>query len=175
MVERGGTAYSLPPLCFPLTTVQETEAHPMLGENGLTVDLDAVAEVLHRADVLTIGFTTFPERLLIDTRSNDQAGPMSAIVGPVATVQERYLWLGQHRGMFGAPQAFSFFVWPHTIQNLVERDVLAPMRERLAEGSAGACAELDRLLQQLTTREEEAIRDAVRGTEAFQTLWQRAS
>jgi hypothetical protein len=49
------------------------------------------------------------------------------------------------------------------------------MRERLADGAPGAWAEVGRLLQQLTAREGEAIRDAVRGTEAFQTLWQRAS
>ena len=49
----------------------------------------------------------------------------------MASVQERYLWLGQHRGTFGAPEAFSFFVWPQSIESLMESSVLAPLRARL--------------------------------------------
>ncbi|MCK9519411.1 MAG: hypothetical protein M0R74_10390, partial [Dehalococcoidia bacterium] len=102
----------------------------MLTENGIEVDMDAVQQILGTADVLTIGFATFPERLLVDTRSTPETGPMVAVVPPVANVQERYLWLGQHRGAFGMPKGFSFFVWPHSIRGLNERDVLAPLRER---------------------------------------------
>ena len=142
----------------------------MFTENGLTVDLDAVDDLLRRADVLTIGFTTFAERLLIDVRDDGQTGPLVAIVEPVATVQERYHWLGARRGMFGAPEGFSFFVWPHTVRGLVERDVLAPMRARL--GSHGRA--LDETLERVMRLERQAMRDAVSGEDTFQTLWQRA-
>ena len=141
----------------------------MFTENGLTVDMEAVDDLLRRADVLTIGFTTFAERLIIDTRSNEDDGPMVGIVQPVPTVQERYLWLGAHRGTFGAPEGFSFFVWPHTVRGLVERDVLAPMRARLGlQGRA-----LDETLHQVMRLERQAMRDAVSGEDTFKTLWER--
>jgi hypothetical protein len=147
----------------------------MFTENGLTVDRAAVDDVLRRADLLTIGFTTFPERLLVDVRSNTQAGPLVAVVAPVATVQERYAWLGQHRGMFGPPEAFSFFIWPHTVRMLVSRDVLAIMRDRLNAVSGESAADLDTVLRQLLAAEREAMRGAVRGSDAFQTLWERVA
>ena len=82
----------------------------MRNENGLTIDEDALRKLLTTADLITIGFTLFPERLLVDTRSNDQEGEFADMVAPVANVQERYLWLGKHRGSFGTPEGFAFFV-----------------------------------------------------------------
>ena len=145
----------------------------MLTENGIAVDYERLGDLLRRADVLTIGFTLFPARLLVDTRTNDTDGPLVAMVGPVATVQERYLWLGQHRGGFGAPEAFSFFVWPHTVKSLVAGDALAPLRERLAAASSDAAASLTEMLGQFQRLEHEAIEAAVRGDEPWKTVWQR--
>jgi hypothetical protein len=145
----------------------------MLTENELNFDRDAANEVLASADVLTVGFTTFPERLLIDFRANEKDGPLATLVPPVATVQERYLWLGRHRGRFGAPQAFTFFVWPHTVRTLLEREILAPARARI-DGTRAA-TQLDATLQELAALEREAFRAAVRGDEdAWKTIWQRA-
>jgi hypothetical protein len=145
----------------------------MLTENGLQIDPDAVDQVLRRGDVITIAFSTFPERLLIDTRHNAEAGPLVAIVDPVSTVQERYLWLGRHRGMFGVPEAFSFFPWPHTVRTLVAEDVLAPLRRRLEAVSPEAAASLDARLTRLLAIEQQAMRDAVRGEGHWRTVWQR--
>ncbi|MFN0095846.1 MAG: hypothetical protein ACKVVT_13860, partial [Dehalococcoidia bacterium] len=103
----------------------------MLTENGLVIDREAMEDVLRRADVLTIGFTTFPERVLVDFRHRPGIEPWSGIVEPVATVQERYAWLGRERGTLGAPQAFSFFIWPNSLRMLIETDVLATVRQRL--------------------------------------------
>jgi hypothetical protein len=145
----------------------------MLTENGVRVDYEAVAELLRRADVLTIGFTLFPARLLIDARTNATEGPLVAIVGPVASVEERYLWLGKHRGSFGAPEAFSFFVWPKTVHSLASGDVLAPLRERLDAVSRDAGGVLRETLGRLQVLEDEAVAAAVKGVEPWQTLWQR--
>jgi len=146
----------------------------MLTENGMQIDRGAVEEVLRRADVLTIGFPLFPERLLIDTRANEEAGPFVGVVEPVATVQERYLWLGRHRGMFGAPEAFSFFVWPHTVRTLIRRDVLRTMRDRLEAAEPGAGAKLDAALEQLAALELDAMRRAIRGEgPAWKSIWER--
>jgi hypothetical protein len=147
----------------------------MLTENGIEVDLQALDELLGKADVLTIGFTLFPERLLIDTRTRDNEGPMVAIVEPVATVQERYLWLGKHRGSFGAPADFSFFVWPHTVRNFRERSILAVMRERLAASRGSGVAQLEDALARLAQSETDAIREAIRGSDRWPAVWERAA
>jgi len=143
----------------------------MLTENGVEVDVEAVHDLLRRADVLAIGFTLFPERLLVDTRASADEGPLVAIVAPVATVQERYLWLGKHRGNFGAPEAFSFFMWPHTVRNLRERDILVPLRERLAEISNDGAEMLDHALGRLAEFERAAMREAIRGSEPWRAVW----
>ena len=143
----------------------------MLTENGLEVDLNAVNEVLQRADVLTIGFTVFPERLLVDARTLPDAGPLIAIVGPVASVQERYLWLGKHRGEFPAPQGFSFFMWPHTVRNMVERNVLRVLRVRLRSVSSESDEVLEKTMARLLLLEEQAFRNAILGVEPWQALW----
>lgn len=145
----------------------------MLTENGLEIDVEQVHEVLRHADVLTIAFSLFPERLLFDVRTNEQEGPLAAIVEPVASVQERYLWLGKHRGHFGAPQAFSFFMWPHTVRSLIDRDVLAPMRDRLAALSPEAPAVFEKLLSTLGQREREAMAEAINGEGQWRPLWEQ--
>jgi hypothetical protein len=142
----------------------------MRTENGIEVDMAALAELLQRADVITVGFTLFPERILVDTRSNDRQGQCAVTVEPVATVQERYLWLGANRGSFGAPEAFSFFVWPHTVRSLLEREALAPLRARLEPETR---AKFDEALGQALQREQHEMVAAVRGSERWPALWER--
>lgn len=142
----------------------------MRNENGLTIDEDALRKLLTTADLITIGFTLFPERLLVDTRSNDQEGEFADMVAPVANVQERYLWLGKHRGSFGTPEGFAFFVWPHTVRGLIERDVLAPLKGRL---SPQGRQDLDVALATALELERAAMMEAVRGSDRWPAVWER--
>lgn len=141
-------------------------------DNGMDINRDAMDEVLSHADVLTIGFTTFPQRLVIDARWNDDAGPLVAVVPPAASLQERYLWLGKHRGMFGLPNGFSFFVWPQTVRALVERDALRVLRERLADAPGNGAKQLDEAVASLRRLEDDEFRRAIRGEGPWKTLWQ---
>lgn len=146
----------------------------MLTENGFGIDFDALNQTLTEGDVITIGFTMLPERLLVDTRTNADEGPLVAFVDPVANVAERYLWLGKHRSAFGSPQAFSFFVWPQAIRTLKESHALAPLRERLAASSQEAAEALDQVIDRLAEFEVEYHKSAVRGdAQVWHTLWQR--
>ncbi len=146
----------------------------MLTENGFSIDFDAFNEILARGDVITIGFTAFAERLLIDVRTSSTEGPLVAWVDPVNTVQERYLWLGKHRGDFGTPEAFSFVVWPQSIRTMVERDALRILRTRLADASQEAAEALDQVIERLAEFEKELLKSAVRGDpQVWHTLWQR--
>jgi hypothetical protein len=142
----------------------------MRSENGTKVDLEALNDLLRRTDVLTIGFTLFRERILVDTRTNDRQGQLVTMAEPVGSVQERYLWLGRHRGAFGAPEAFSFFVWPHTVRDLLDRNILAELVVRL---DADAAEQLTLALDEAASLERQAIAAAVRGDESYPALWQR--
>lgn len=145
----------------------------MLAENGLEVDARALRHVFETGDVITVGFTLLVERLLIDTRRRPDEGALVAIVAPVATVQERYLWLGAHRGNFGAPKNFAFVAWPHTVRNLAERDIIRPLWERLASVGEGDEVALDNAIERLLEAERQAMREAVRGGDSWSTTWAR--
>ncbi len=144
----------------------------MRTENGMTLDMSAVNKLLSDGDLVTIGFTLFPQRLLVDTRSNDTEGQWVGLVEPVASVQERYLWLGKHRGSFGTPNGFAFFVWPHTVRHLLEGGALAPLRARL---NSQAMEALDSTLEQALELERRAMLDAVRGSEHWPAIWEAQS
>ena len=150
-------------------------------ENGLLVDLDQVRRVVSDADVFTVAFRLFPERLLIDTRfdASDPEGPsgmpMVAIVDPVATVQERFFWLGQHRPSLGMPDSFQFFFWPHSVGYLDESGVWERIRERLVNmGFTGAADTCEDALRDLISRERAANANAVRG-DGYHAVWQAAA
>ena len=139
-------------------------------ENGLDIDGEALERLLKAADLITIGFTLFPERLLIDTRSNDTDGQLVTMVEPVANVEERYLWLGRHRSSFGAPEGFAFFVWPRSVRNLLERDALAALKPRLETRALDA---FEGALRGALALERQAMAEAVRGSERWHAVWER--
>lgn len=140
----------------------------MKSENGVQIDFEALEDVLRRADVLTIGFPLVAERLLIDLRENATDGQFAAIVEPVANVQERYQWLGRQRGSFGAPEAFSFFVWPRSVESLASPDTLRTLRSRLTNEGTRA---VDEGLAEALELERRAILAAVKGDESWPALW----
>lgn len=139
-------------------------------ENGLQYDPEELERLLATGDVITVGFTLFPHRLLIDTRTNDADGQMVRMVEPVTSVQERYLWLGQHRSSFGAPEAFAFFVWPLSIRSLIERDALARLKLRLEPAAHDA---LEAAMDDALRLERAATVAMIRGDEAWPAIWTR--
>lgn len=143
-------------------------------ENGLMIDLEEVRKVVEGCDVFTMGFRLFPERLIIDTRSDEHAGPMIEVVEPVSTVEERFFWLGQRRPSFGVPQQFTFFVWPHSIGYLEESGLLDRIRRRVYPGDeTGQIGhQMARAVTRLFLLEKQATGDAILGRN-YHTLWER--
>ncbi len=138
----------------------------------MMVDLEELKNVVDNADVFTIGFRLFPERLIIDTRSEGDAGPMVRIVEPVTSVEERFFWLGKERPQFGAPQRFTFFVWPHSVRYFEESGLGDIVRQRLA--SEDADRQLAESEQELVSLEHRAEVDAILGRN-YHSLWERAT
>jgi len=143
-------------------------------ENGVLIDLEEVRKVVEHADVFTIGFRTFPERMIVDSRTSSDEGPMLEIVEPVATVEERFFWLGQRRPHFGVPDRFTFFVWPHSIAYLEESGLMDRIRQRIypldENGDLGR--HVAHAMFRLHILERKATRDAVTGKN-YHTLWAR--
>ncbi|MEO8458085.1 MAG: hypothetical protein ABI559_09760 [Chloroflexota bacterium] len=146
----------------------------MFTENGMMVDLEELRRVVENADVFTIAFRTFPQRLIVDARSSDNAGTMVRVVEPVATVEERFFWLGKERPAFGVPERFTFFVWPHSVRYFEESGLGQIIRERIypldSDGNVGR--EVAESMRKLFTLERQSEFDAITGRN-YHTLWQR--
>ena len=147
----------------------------MRSDNGLLVDLGEVLRAVEEADVFVVGFSNMSERLLVDARCDSRTGPLVRVVEPMASVEERLLWLGHERGEFGQPQAFTFVLWPHSVPFLVESGIWQRIRRRTQAGRyAGSARQCDATLEDLLALERYASNAAVRG-EGFVTLWPRAT
>lgn len=143
-------------------------------DNLININLEQVTQAVDAADVLAVGFTLFPERLLVDTRWSSYDPPLIRVVAPVASVEERLKGLRELRPRFPDPERFIFFVWPKSIVTLVSLGVWerifqrcsAPGHEGVQEGCRVALAELHRL-------EREEIGQAIHGSR-YRSLWARA-
>ena len=134
------------------------------------IDMGEVRNVIDQCDVFTIGFRTYGERLIVDTRTSAEEGPMVEVVEPVGTVEERFFWLGKRRPNLGVPERFTFFVWPHTVRFLTESGLADKLRERLAPDGSAA---VDAALAQLEAIERKAVFDAITGR-GYHTIWARS-
>ena len=140
----------------------------MYGEDGQPLDLDELREAIAQSDVLIVGFRAFPERLLVDSRTNGPTGPMVRVVEPVSGVEERLRWLTRRRPQFGLPQRFTFFVWPRSVGYLEETGVAQLLREHVGHDGV---PQISAALGELHALERSARRAAVSGG-PWQTLWQ---
>ena len=140
-------------------------------ENGLMIDLSEVEKVVVLCDVFTIVFRTFPERLLVDTRSTAEEGPLVALVEPVASVEERFHWLGRKRPQFDPPERFMFFPWPHSVVFLEQCGIGERIRRRCeATGRPEAVAMFDKAMAELKEKERQATLAAIKGLDCH-TIW----
>ncbi len=140
----------------------------------MMVDLEEVRRVVENADVFTVGFRTFPERLIVDTRSHGDTPPMIRVVEPVATVEERFFWLGKERPMFSVPESFTFFVWPHSIRFFEESGLGDMIRQRVDTADADSSQQMAEAIMRLHILERKAEFDAIKGRN-YHTLWERTA
>jgi hypothetical protein len=140
----------------------------MFGEDGRVADMAEVRTAVAEADVLIVGFRGFLERLLVDSRTSGETGPMVRVVEPLGGVEERMFWLGRNRPQFGMPQRFTFFVWPHSVEFLESSGLIEALREGVADGDGPE--QLAAAIAELKAVERAADRAAVNGR-PWRTLW----
>ena len=95
----------------------------MYSENGVQVDFEEVTRLVDTADVFVVGFGTFQNRLLVDTRSDATEMPMVRVVKPISSPRARLAWLAKRRPSLAEPQSFTFIPWPHSINFLADTGV----------------------------------------------------
>jgi len=144
-------------------------------ENGVLIDFEELRKVIDKCDVFTVGFRLFSERMIVDTRTTGEEGPMLEIVAPVGTVEERFFWLGQRRPNFGVPESFTFFIWPHSVGYLEESGMMHRIRQRIypldnENGDIGRS--VAESIWKLISLERKATNDAITGHN-YHTLWER--
>ena len=142
----------------------------MFTENGVLIDLDEVRKVIDNCDVFTVGFRLFPERLIVDTRTSSEEGPMMELVEPVNTVEERFFWLGKRRPSFGVPERFTFFIWPHSVRFLDESGLMDKVRQRVYPIDPEMGRAVAENIVKLNFLEQRAVHDAITGKN-HHTLW----
>ena len=140
----------------------------MYSEHGQVVDVSEVNEAIARADVLIVGFRSFPQRLLVDARTAAGVGPLVQVVEPLGGVEERMHWLGRHRPQFSVPQRFTFFVWPHSVRYLEEAGVTNALFASVGPGEG--TEQLVKALDDLHRLEWNSYRAAING-DGWRTLW----
>ncbi len=140
----------------------------------MMVDLEELRKVVENADVFAIGFRTFSQRVIVDARATDSGGPMVRVVEPVATVEERFFWLGKERPSFGVPERFTFFIWRHSVRYFEESGLGQIIRERVytedLDGSVGH--QVAESMHKLFLLERQSEFDAITGRN-YHTLWER--
>ena len=138
------------------------------------IDLEELRKVVDNADVFTIGFRMFPERLIIDTRSESKTPPMIRVVEPVSTVEERFFWLGKERPQFSMPERVTFFVWPHSMRFFEDSGLGDLIRQRVFPIDPDCGRQMAESIQRLGVLERRAERDAITGRN-HETLWERVT
>jgi hypothetical protein len=144
----------------------------MYSENGVLVDFEEMTKLIETADVFTVGFASFPERLIVDARSNDIETPMVQVVEPARSARDRLYWLARRRPSLGAPESFSFVAWPHSAGFMVQSGMWDRLRRRVDSGDPQVEVQCELALKQLLNLDREATLAVLRGDNCL-TLWPR--
>lgn len=145
----------------------------MHSENGVLVDYAEIHRLLDDADVFVVRFGNFTERLLVDSRYNDQEMPLVQIVEPASGPRERLRKLMRRRPSLGEPRAFSAFPWPHS-PGLLESSGVWDMIRRKVQADADPAVETQCQVafSQLENLDRQAGYTAIKG-DNYLTLWPR--
>jgi hypothetical protein len=142
-------------------------------EESRPTDLQEILKILDASDVVVIGFSIFPERLVVDFRSNQAEAPLVKLMEPMNSWPERIRQLMTLRPSLGRPQTHVFFVWPHSVTSLVNSGIWDRLAQRCAAARHDCVDGVKEALRHLYLKEREGLVEAIRG-ERYQTLWQRA-
>ncbi len=142
-------------------------------DNDYPIDVDEIIGVLDSAEVIVFRFLIVSQRLLLDPRTNERAGPLLKIVPPANSAEERFRSLRRLRPGFEPPQRITVVHWPKFVGTLETSGVWAAVTRRIGAADAPAmAAAADDALCELRRLEGREVQNALCG-EGYQTVWER--
>ena len=146
----------------------------MDSDGFMNVNMQRVFDAIDMAEVLVVGFTLFPQRLLVDYRFSAEEPPLIKVVEPVQSAEDRIRELKKLRPQFAAPARFHFFVWPRRVGTLASLGVWPRVVQRcLDSGHARVAGDCNLVLDQLYQLERAEIQAAIKGPQ-YRTIWERS-
>ena len=140
------------------------------------LDIEEVTRVIDSADVLVVRFALLDKRLLVDSRTNEQEGPIITLVPKATSVEERFKSLKKLRPRFPLPEKIMSFMWPRHVETLRNSGLWDKIQQRLVSLGGEPMAEsCSKVYDQLMKEEKHEVLEAVRGGPGYQSLWERAS
>jgi hypothetical protein len=138
------------------------------------LDMNEVARVIDSAEVLVVRFAILDKRLLIDSRTNEQEGPLIAIVPKAGSVEERFKSLKKMRPRFSLPDKIMSFMWPRHMETFRNSGLWQKIEARLVSlGGDDMIARCTQIYEELAREEKAEVLSAIRGGEGYQSLWER--
>lgn len=145
-------------------------------DNDFGLDIGEMVQTIRSAEVIAVRFVAIGQRLLMDFRATEIDGPMVKVVDPVRSIQERYESLKRLRPRFEPPEKIYAIWWPRFISSLDSTGIWPEVMKRVSEaGHADAVRRAADTLEELLLLERNLQRDAIRGSDAFRTLWSRSA
>ena len=139
-------------------------------------NVEELQQTLASVDHVLIRLTPIiTQRLLIDFRSNEHAGPTAIVLPDVNSFAERLLSIERARPDFERPERINVIMWPFRVAALERLGVVGVIRDRfVALDAFDALRDLDEAYAQLLKLEQEEQMRAIVG-DGYRTLWPRES
>ena len=139
------------------------------------LDIDEVARVIDSADVIVVRFAILDKRLLIDARTNEQEGPIIAVVAKAGSVEERFKALKKLRPRFSLPDKIMSFMWPRHMETFRKSGLWQKIEARMVQlGGDEMTKRCNEVFEELSKQERAEVLAAIRGGEGYQSLWERS-
>jgi hypothetical protein len=139
------------------------------------LDLDEVARVIDSAEVLVVRFAILDKRLLIDTRTSENEGPLITIVPKASSVEDRFKALKKLRPRLPLPDKIMSFMWPRQMETFRASGLWEKIEGRMVSlGGEEMLAPCRSVFEELEREEKAEVVAAIRGGETYQSLWERS-
>jgi hypothetical protein len=145
---------------------------PVMDDFGL--DMEEVTKVIESAQVLVVRFAIVDKRLLVDTRTSEKEGPFIGVVPKAGSVEERFKSLKRLRPRFPLPEKIMSFMWPRHMETFRMSGLWNRIEERLVTlGGEPLSTRCNAVFDELISEEKTEVLAAIRGSENYQSLWER--
>ena len=140
-------------------------------EGNFLFDIDNVIQNVSEAEVMSVFFPTFRRALIIDTRSNESAGPFVRLMPMARSPQDRMRSIRRMRPQFPRPANLTLIPWQRYVDSLVESGVWDQIVERVRQsGDEVAVSACGDALSELRQMERDELVSAITGRN-YHTIW----